>query len=520
MKKVLPFLFLLGIGQPLWAQFKPPCPTDAEPPSENCESACIYCNFHSLQSTTANYAPETGPGFCGVGENDQWIGFVASQSSAIFTALPSNCVFGNGLQMALYKDCNTPPLACNTGLQGGGETAVSLSATALEEGETYYLRVDGYAGDLCDFTLSVNPPMIPPSSGFPPTEPIQGPTTVCPEATFTFSIPLFTGAGGYLWTAPTGALVNGESSPLMVLGTLGHQASIQFGDAGGQVCVTPANACAMANKVCKSVGLSTQSTTVLPTVTVCQEDVPYNLPWGQPVSTSGVYEINYGGMGACDSLVRQQVNVKSPIVKTLPLQTLCKGACFMVCDSAFCHSGQFTYTCKSYQGCDSTVHFALHVVEDLNVGQILTPEGKTITCLDSSITLNSATPGVHVWLNHYGQLIGTGNSIQATQPGFYSLQTTVSQAGASCSGTQKILIKKDTHMPAIQASGGTLDANHPTVTLHGFSTVPVIYHWTGPGGFSSYQQNPVVSQPGFYTLTITSPTSGCTNSKTVEVLMQ
>lgn len=67
-------------------------------------------------------------------------------------------------------------------------------------------------------------------------------------------------------------------------------------------------------------------------------------------------------------------------------------------------------------------------------------------------------------------------------------------------------------------AGGVLTCASTSVTLSGVSTTPgVTYSWTGPNGFSSTVQNPPVSTPGVYTLTVTSPSTGCSASDTANV---
>ena len=60
-----------------------------------------------------------------------------------------------------------------------------------------------------------------------------------------------------------------------------------------------------------------------------------------------------------------------------------------------------------------------------------------------------------------------------------------------------------------------LDCSTQTVTLSGSITGNNGYQWTGPGGFRSSQQNPVVSAPGTYTLSSTA--GDCPVESTVEV---
>jgi PKD repeat protein len=70
-----------------------------------------------------------------------------------------------------------------------------------------------------------------------------------------------------------------------------------------------------------------------------------------------------------------------------------------------------------------------------------------------------------------------------------------------------------------EITGGTTlsTCSNPTLTLMGNSNQPDAgYSWTGPDGFSSDLQNPVISASGGYTLTVTAP-DGCTATANVAV---
>jgi hypothetical protein len=72
----------------------------------------------------------------------------------------------------------------------------------------------------------------------------------------------------------------------------------------------------------------------------------------------------------------------------------------------------------------------------------------------------------------------------------------------------------------VTATGGSITCTHSSVTLSGSSSVTgVSYAWTGPNGFTSSLQNPVVSTAGVYTLTSTNPATGCSATDTANVLL-
>ncbi|MBK9337635.1 MAG: SprB repeat-containing protein [Lewinellaceae bacterium] len=125
-------------------------------PADLCPNVCTYCSLNGYTGSTAGYTGQTPPGFCGTIENEQWIGFTAQTEVVTITGTPSNCQFGHGIQIALYTSRNTPAIRCANGISGGGNTPVSIIANLIP-GTTYFLLIDGYAGDQCNFNLEMTP---------------------------------------------------------------------------------------------------------------------------------------------------------------------------------------------------------------------------------------------------------------------------------------------------------------------------------------------------------------------------
>ncbi|MBK8949184.1 MAG: SBBP repeat-containing protein [Flavobacteriales bacterium] len=99
------------------------------------------------------------------------------------------------------------------------------------------------------------------------------------------------------------------------------------------------------------------------------------------------------------------------------------------------------------------------------------------------------------------------------QAGVYVLLVTDPQTG--CTGTDQVEVSVNTTVPGAQAAGGTISCTTPCVTLQG--TGNGSYSWTGPGNFSSTDQDPTVCTAGTYTLVVTGA-NGCTSTATVEVI--
>ncbi len=491
------------------------------PGANRCVDACMIC-LNNLSGTTAGFTSQMIPGFCGTIENDQWLSFIAGAPAITIVANASNCAVGHGVQMGLFTACNTAPIACAGGMSQGAGSPVTLSAN-LTPGQLYYLMVDGYAGDICDFTLNITPTSAIQIPGPGSIGAFVAPDTICTFQENAVSIPPVTNAGTYTWTASDSVLINGFDPPAVLLAGAGNKIQIKpTGMAGSvEVCVEVANACSPSvSKSCKTIPTKPGVPPLtLPVANVCLEAQPYVLPWGDTVKASGFYQHNYLSLNGCDSVVGQQVFLKPAITTNLPLQEICPGDSAMVCGKAFATPGTYTAVCPSVLGCDSTVKFTLQVVS--LVAEVIPPTAG-ITCAQPEVTLSSAaSPGTKTWENKLGQVLGAGNNFTTGVPGYYFLKVTVPAGNTLCTAEKLVLVKTLTEPPPVAAKGGTLSKQSPWIVLQATSTFPkVSYAWSGPNGFQSGQQNPIVSVPGIYTVTVTDLTTGCTNSAGVKVIYE
>ncbi len=527
-QRLLTCLFFLSLSLGLNAQIPPACFPPNSPPADDCDDACIYCNFNGILSQTTGYAPGGVPFFCGSIENDQWLGFIAGCTSATFSVTPSNCTDGNGCQIALYGGCGENFIACNGGCSGCGTTQQNITVNNMLVGTNYYLLIDGWAGDNCNFQISVTPANCVSAPQVGPTGAMTGPTTMCPNGHGTYCVPPVTGAGGYLWTIPADAEINGEPGPgpIALDAPDGRCVTITFGPSTGpkQVCVKPANSCFQGTQICKTVNVQPLVPTQLPPAIVCFEQADlYNLPWGDPINTTpGTqnYQTTITTATGCDSVVKKTVTVKPPLLTTLPPKVICQGDCVTVGGQQFCDSGNQSVTVNTYQGCDSTINFNLTVLEP--IADII--GGGTITCTNQSITLNSAPPvsgaPVKVWKKIPGNTtVGTGASVTITSPGTYVLTVTLTQGGVQCTKADTVTIQGNNTAPTLGVTGGIIGCAATTATLNATTNAPPTptWNWTGPGGFTSTVQSPVVSQQGTYNVTVTNSTNGCTATTTATV---
>ena len=239
LKAIFLIVYVLLFTQMLQAQLPGACGGGSSP-AIACEEACVFCNFQGYTGSTAGYPSGIVPEFCGTVENAQWLGFIAGDDTATFTIQPFNCSDGNGVQVALYEDCTMEPLACDKGEFDGGNTPVSITIDMIP-GRNYFLMIDGFAGDNCEFTVSISPveAVYEPPLGVVST--VTGPPEVCAGATMQYDVLPVSGAGGYIWDGPPGTLINGEPVPAVA----GISPMITFGDQSGNICVQAANSCSV-----------------------------------------------------------------------------------------------------------------------------------------------------------------------------------------------------------------------------------------------------------------------------------
>ena len=147
---------------------KPTC-TGNRPAGNSCANAAPVCNFNGYCGNTSNtYAPghfwnQLDAAFCGSIENNSFIKFIASATSASFNVWVTNSANGDGIQMMFFSTANCGTTACCSGavttygcyspLAPTTTIPHVVIASGLTIGNTYYLLFDGWAGDVCDYII-------------------------------------------------------------------------------------------------------------------------------------------------------------------------------------------------------------------------------------------------------------------------------------------------------------------------------------------------------------------------------
>jgi len=141
--------------------------TSATVPDDECEFASIMNIGESYDgSTRCSYtASVSSPSGCGSIQNDSWIEFVAGETEVVIDYSVSNCSNGNGVQLSAFSGtCGSLSLISGSCINyASNNSSGTWVFSGLTIGESYYIRADGYANDLCSYSYD-------PVSGILPIE--------------------------------------------------------------------------------------------------------------------------------------------------------------------------------------------------------------------------------------------------------------------------------------------------------------------------------------------------------------
>ena len=176
--------------------------------------------------------------------------------------------------------------------------------------------------------------------------------------------------------------------------------------------------------------------------------------------------------------------------------------------------GVYTVVVTAPNGCTTAAYATVYV--DTLLPQINLPGSTTLNCINpaQSFTVPDAPANVHYYLN--GVEVLPGQILSLTS----SFVFTVSSTANGCSKNYSVQVQQDFTPPGAQVThnGLVLDCTHSSVQLFGNSTASnASYAWSGNGNPVSFEQNPVITVPGDYCLTVTG-SNGCTSTSCVTVV--
>lgn len=447
------------------------CPNNQYSPVESCEEVlCAPCDLNGYQGNNGGFGGDLPPvDFCSQIQNDLWHAFVAGSDTMTLTVTSSNCVQGDGLQFAIYPfSCDAFAIACNTGCVGC-QGSYSQMVTGMVPGEVYFLVIDGYAQDVCDYVINATPAYALSGGNVPLSAPsaVSGPAVICAGGSqnYTYAVPAVSGATGYSWSAPSGVLLNGQSSPVTTVDPTVAVTTLPGVFDTVTLCVKATSSCQISAETCLDLHLVAPVTQVLPAVVTCAANLPYTLPWGTAVTAAGVYSNNFTSVNGCDSTVTVEVFVLQPTAEI---------------------------TGNALIGCGMT-----------------------------SVTLGATTaPGAGIQWFLDGNAAGNDSELTVSLPANVLLVATLEQGSTTCSASDTIEVQLDNSVLVVSTTGGVVGCDLGSVTLTAATSGAngtLQYAWDGPDNFTSTEASPTVTVAGEYTVTVTDPLNGCSGVATVTV---
>ncbi len=207
------------------AATKPSCNNSLKA-GNTCGQSLPMCDFNGYCGNTKKYNANSAPdgytadywpelydpngvvtdAFCGSIENNSFITFLAANDTINFNIWIYNSKSNLGIQLMVCSipTCGSGPVTkyyCNNQLNPTTSSGYKIiSVNGLVPGNTYYIMIDGYGGDECDYTVG-----LPPNSGFAVSTSV---TPTSKNICLGSSIDL-TGAGGdginYSWSTSANA---------------------------------------------------------------------------------------------------------------------------------------------------------------------------------------------------------------------------------------------------------------------------------------------------------------------------
>ncbi|MBI5219718.1 MAG: gliding motility-associated C-terminal domain-containing protein [Bacteroidia bacterium] len=463
----------------------PSCST-SPPANDNCNTPTPICEFEGYcgNTSTSYTAGDIPAGFCGSVENNSWLSFTASATSATLNIYVCNCTWGDGIQMEIYETNNCNAFTSHSNCWNPAiETNGTVTATGLTVGNDYLLMIDGFAGDDCDYTISA-------ASGI-----WQANAIVTQSGTSTYSMCLgqsanllASGGTAYSWTPTTGLSNPNIANPVATpTTTTTYTCSVTGG-----------------NPLCPGTNTVSVTITVTPGLTLTPSSTNPSCNGG----SNGTATVTVSGGAAPYTYVW---NDPPPVQTTATATGL--------------SAGTYTVTVTSSNGCSNTTSVTLTNPPLMTVS--LTPAAATCGSSNGSIScaVSNGTPNYTFACT--GQTNATNQASPYTfsnlAPGTYTV-TATSSTGCTATATTTI-----TTTGSVTATF-TYNGNHCVGgTAYNFTNtgtsggIPApTYSWTFPSGTpsTSTQNNPIGitwSAAGTYTVTHTITQGTCNATQTMVI---
>ena len=482
------------------------------PAANECVNAPLICDLNGYcGNTSGSYTAGNTSGlgnFCGSIENNSWLSFVASGTSASLGFNSGGCQDNSaGIQAVIYasSNCTSFTEVSNCESQGGGSGTFTITTNVnLVPGQTYYVMVDGFAGNVCNYTVTAQ-------AGVALGQQITGPSQICPGGPGVLGAS--STASSYSWTStPAGVYPNTQTitiTPTVTTTytlTMGPSACTPTGITIVKT-VTVTNTLNPANitappLVCLGSNVSLTSLTNGGTY-VWTGPAGFNSNVQSPTvnnwtaANNGTYSltINYGGGCATLPATVNITGVASPTVNlaVVPSQTICAGQSATITASGGTGSNPYNWNWNPFQ-------------TSIVLQSCVTIPFVGTTCTDNP--LFSLFPGVS----------STGPKAVVT-PSVTTQICASFENATGCIGTKCVTI---TVLPAaaaltISPTATICPGGNTSLTVSGGTT----YTWSPAATLSSANGATVTASPTITTVYTVSTTvcGGAISTKTVQVVV-
>lgn len=397
--------------------------------------------------------------------NNSWIKFTASSTTATLQVDIYDCWVGNypsgGLQMQIFEGNNCTNFVPVSNFEESS-TGFTITANNLTVGNDYYLMIDGYAGDICNYTITAE-------SGvqFPD---IADVAPICDGQSVTLTAPA--GAVSYEWQN------NGSTNQ--------------------SISVTPSTT---ETYYCEVTGLCDYKQLLDVIVTVN--------PNPNIVITNG------NSAAICDG---ESININATGGSTYNWSSGQSGSSITVSPAVLTN---YTVTGTDANGCTNTDNISVTV--NPNPTLSATPSATDSDCGGSNGALTGAAgsgqaPISYSWSNGTS-VIGTSANLTNIPAGTYYLTI---QDGNTCTadfGPYSVSNPGAPPAPTVNIDDATPCINTDVNLDANSSAGSPTYNWTGPNGFTSNNQTISITgitqlEEGNYCVSVT--VAGCTGPSTCQ----
>ena len=382
------------------------------------------------------------PPFCGSCENYQWFRLTGPEAYVLLEIMVLNCQgtgMGAGMQAAVYttSDCLNFN-AVGPCWSPGEQMPIYMDICMVDSSQDYYLMLDGWAGDICDYEIHVleyTPITDPPIA--------EGPTSVCLPA-----------QEGYVVTNPMpGVDYNWYIIPPdagSVFNVTADSVDVIWNQPGNHLlCVETNNLCT--GPTCLEVTVD-ETIVITETFEICFGDT---LICGNEVITQpGIYTDVLPGSNGCDSIIICEVELLPIGMEFIPQLAVCDTMGYVIGNDTLYNSNTYTIILPdaSANGCDSMVIVNLI---NLSVFAVIADPGDQINCNGDPVYLDGSASGIwdpfidpDLATFHWDGpgILGSPDTAvaQIDAPGWYYLTVSAGFNGDTCTVVDSILVQLDT----------------------------------------------------------------------------